>query len=102
MELNRLSELKTEYNSELVRNSFQSEVNELTLSLKQNMGIANSLNEQLLLADEILSNQNQKYKEGLITILELENWRKKMVDLKFAVLQNDIQKMMLLEQLELY
>lgn len=102
MELNRLSELKAEYSSELARNAFQSEVNELNLSLNQNLEFSQSLNEQLILANEILSNQNQKYKEGLITILELENWRKKMVDLKFAVLQNDIQKMMLLEQLELY
>jgi outer membrane protein len=92
LEINRLEKLQIENNILAHQNSIESEVYLLENELKLSKNELKSLNEQLQSINAILAVQKEKYKEGLITLTELNIWQNKyyqaQINIKVAEYQN--------------
>jgi outer membrane protein len=102
LELNRLEKLQIENNLIAQQNSIEAEVvlleSELTLSKSE----LQSLDEQLKSLNTIQEVQKEKYKEGLITLTELNIWQNKYYQAQINIKVAEYQNKLLLALLALY
>jgi outer membrane protein len=101
-ELRRLADLKIDQQFRKEKQLTDSYLHGISLEVEQNEKRLESYERQISSAHTVLKNQGEKFKEGLITLIELDAWRQRLYNLQAEYTLTEIRIWALLEETKLY